>query len=121
MMPARARAIFFPAPETSQDESSPNRAVTVTGTKPNSELTIDVQNKGDGFLEAGPFTSGTLHHHEKSAFSIASVSTCGRVVNNGHGVSGPFDYGLPSLIEHPSSEDISSISPLLVSLDCGSI
>ena len=42
---------------------------------------------------------------------ILPVSTYGRVVNNG--VSNPFDYGLPSLIERPSSEDISSISMLM--------
>ena len=48
------------------------------------------------------------HVREDSVFSIASVSSYGRVVNNG--VSDPFDYGLPSLRERPSSEDMSSIS-----------
>ena len=48
------------------------------------------------------------HRREESVFSIASVSTYGRVLNNG--VNDPFDYGLPSLRERPSSEDISSIS-----------
>jgi len=36
------------------------------------------------------------------------VSLYGRVANNG--VGDPFDYGLPSLQERPSSEDMSSIS-----------
>ena len=48
------------------------------------------------------------HRREESVFSIASVSSYGRVVNNG--VSDPFDYGLPSLQERPSTEDMSSIS-----------
>lgn len=47
--------------------------------------------------------------HE-SAFT--PVSTYGRVVNNG--VSDPFGYGLPSLIERLSLEDISSISILMM-------
>ena len=40
------------------------------------------------------------HVREDSVFSIVSVSSYGRVVNNG--VSDPFDYGLPSLQERPS-------------------
>ncbi|KAF8872637.1 hypothetical protein BD779DRAFT_1572174 [Infundibulicybe gibba] len=42
--------------------------------------------------------------HE-SVFSIASVSSYGRVVNAGS--ADPFDYGLPSLQERPSYEDMS--------------
>jgi serine/arginine repetitive matrix protein 2 len=49
-----------------------------------------------------------IHHREESAFSISSVSTYGRVLSNG--LNDPFDYGLPSLRERPSSDDISSIS-----------
>ena len=48
------------------------------------------------------------HRRDDSIFSIASVSSYGRVINNG--VSDPFDYGLPSLRERPWSEDMSSIS-----------
>ena len=48
------------------------------------------------------------HRRDESAFSMASISSYGRVLNNG--ASDPFDYGLPSLRERPSSEDISSIS-----------
>ena len=48
------------------------------------------------------------HRRDESTFSMASVSSYGRVLNNG--VKDPFDYGLPSLRERPSLEDISSIS-----------
>lgn len=45
------------------------------------------------------------HGRQDSVFSIASVSSLGRVINPG--VPDPFDYGLPSLVERPSSEDLS--------------
>jgi serine/arginine repetitive matrix protein 2 len=46
-----------------------------------------------------------LHSKHESTFSVASISSVGHVLNNG--VADPFDYGLPSLQERPSSEDLS--------------
>jgi len=48
------------------------------------------------------------HFRYKSVFSIASTSSYGHVINSGS--NDPFDYGLPSLCERPSSSDMSSIS-----------
>jgi hypothetical protein len=48
------------------------------------------------------------HGRRESLFSIASVSSYGRVINSGS--NDPFDYGLPSLRERPSSEDLSMTS-----------
>ncbi|KDR69956.1 hypothetical protein GALMADRAFT_898782 [Galerina marginata CBS 339.88] len=48
------------------------------------------------------------HRRHESVFSIASVSSYGHVINSGS--NDPFDYGLPSLRERPSSEDMTSIS-----------
>ncbi|KAL0062368.1 hypothetical protein AAF712_010779 [Marasmius tenuissimus] len=48
------------------------------------------------------------HSRQESTYSFASISSYGHVLNNG--VADPFDYGLPSLQERPSSEDLSSIS-----------
>ncbi|KAF8996426.1 hypothetical protein BDQ17DRAFT_1364415 [Cyathus striatus] len=45
------------------------------------------------------------HRQHDSIFSIASVSSYGRVIDSGS--ADPFDYGLPSLQERPSSEDMS--------------
>ncbi|KAG5650532.1 hypothetical protein H0H81_011921 [Sphagnurus paluster] len=50
----------------------------------------------------------TRHNRHESLFSIASVSSYGRA--HDYGLSDPFDYGLPSLRERPSSEDMSSMS-----------
>ena len=47
------------------------------------------------------------HKRDESTFSIMSVSSYGHVINPGS--VDPFDYGLPSLQERPSSEDMSSI------------
>ncbi|KIK67170.1 hypothetical protein GYMLUDRAFT_69362 [Collybiopsis luxurians FD-317 M1] len=61
-----------------------------------------------------PMSSGTRrNNHSKqesmmSVMSFASISSYGHVVNPG--VSDPFDYGLPSLRERPSSEDLTSTS-----------
>ncbi|KAG7090453.1 hypothetical protein E1B28_009569 [Marasmius oreades] len=58
-----------------------------------------------------PSTTNTrrnVHARQESTVSFASVSSYGFVLNNG--VPDPFDYGLPSLRERPSSEDMSSIS-----------
>jgi serine/arginine repetitive matrix protein 2 len=43
-----------------------------------------------------------------SLLSIASVSSYGRVIN--YGSNDPFDYGLPSLRERPSSEDMTMMT-----------
>jgi len=43
----------------------------------------------------------------KSVFSIASISSYGHIINSGS--ADLFKYGLPSLREHPLSEDILSI------------
>ncbi|KAF5376919.1 hypothetical protein D9615_007315 [Tricholomella constricta] len=48
------------------------------------------------------------HNKQDSLFSIASVSSYGRA--HDYGLSDPFDYGLPSLRERPSSEDMTSMS-----------
>ncbi|KAG5641013.1 hypothetical protein DXG03_006381 [Asterophora parasitica] len=48
------------------------------------------------------------HNKQDSLFSIASVSSYGRA--HDFGLPDPFDYGLPSLRERPSSEDMTSMS-----------
>src|SRR5271154_2091174 len=48
------------------------------------------------------------HRRHESALSIMSISSYGYVINAGS--LDPFDYGLPSLQERLSSEDIKSIS-----------
>ncbi|KAJ3980260.1 hypothetical protein F5890DRAFT_1557848 [Lentinula detonsa] len=48
------------------------------------------------------------HSKQESMMSFASISSYGHVVNPG--VPDPFDYGLPSLRERPSSEDMTSTS-----------
>ncbi|KAF8060726.1 hypothetical protein FPV67DRAFT_304096 [Lyophyllum atratum] len=45
------------------------------------------------------------HRQQESLFSIASVSSYGRA--HDYGLNDPFDFGLPSLRERPSSEDMS--------------
>lgn len=52
-----------------------------------------------------PPATRRAHRVQDSVFSIASVSSYGRVLNAGS--SDPFDYGLPSLQERPSCEDMS--------------
>ncbi|ESK93500.1 hypothetical protein Moror_1670 [Moniliophthora roreri MCA 2997] len=54
------------------------------------------------------FTRRGAHGRQESTISFASISSVGYVLNPG--VPDPFDYGLPSLRERPSSEDMSSIS-----------
>ncbi|KAF8814601.1 hypothetical protein BYT27DRAFT_7249906 [Phlegmacium glaucopus] len=56
------------------------------------------------------------HRRHESALSIMSVSSYGRVINSGS--LDPFDYGLPSLRERPSSEDVTNAS---ISVDIGDI
>ncbi|KAF5393347.1 hypothetical protein D9757_000790 [Collybiopsis confluens] len=53
-------------------------------------------------------TRRVSHNKQESMMSFASISSYGHVVNPG--VSDPFDYGLPSLRERPSSEDMTSTS-----------
>ncbi|KAJ4485212.1 hypothetical protein J3R30DRAFT_3696531 [Lentinula aciculospora] len=48
------------------------------------------------------------HSKQESMMSFASISSYGHVVNPG--IPDPFDYGLPSLQERPSSEDMTSTS-----------
>ncbi|KAJ3908042.1 hypothetical protein F5879DRAFT_794348 [Lentinula edodes] len=48
------------------------------------------------------------HSKQESMMSFASISSYGHVVNAG--VPDPFDYGLPSLRERPSSEEMTSTS-----------
>ncbi|KAJ3972631.1 hypothetical protein EV361DRAFT_970780 [Lentinula raphanica] len=48
------------------------------------------------------------HSKQESMMSFASISSYGHVVNPG--IPDPFDYGLPSLRERPSSEDMTSTS-----------
>ncbi|KAF9065359.1 hypothetical protein BDP27DRAFT_1424922 [Rhodocollybia butyracea] len=58
-----------------------------------------------------PVSSGTRrnnHSKQDSMMSFASISSYGHVVNSG--IPDPFDYGLPSLRERPSSEDMTSTS-----------
>ncbi|KAG6865214.1 hypothetical protein C0991_004415 [Blastosporella zonata] len=58
-----------------------------------------------------PAAGGRLNTHrrqQESIFSIASVSSYGRA--HDYGLPDPFDDGLPSLRERPSSEDMSSTS-----------
>ncbi|KAK7047178.1 hypothetical protein VNI00_006844 [Paramarasmius palmivorus] len=54
------------------------------------------------------FTRRSAHGRQESTMSFASISSVGHVLIPG--VPDPFDYGLPSLRERPSSEDMSSIS-----------
>ncbi|RDB27260.1 hypothetical protein Hypma_004359 [Hypsizygus marmoreus] len=60
------------------------------------------------FYPPAPVTRRNNHSRHESLFSIASVSSYGRAVN--YGLNDPFDYGLPSLKERPSSEDMTSMS-----------
>lgn len=48
------------------------------------------------------------HNIRDSVLSIASVSSYGHVINPG--AADPFDFGLPSLAERPSSENLSTMS-----------
>ncbi|KAJ3725176.1 hypothetical protein C8R42DRAFT_718664 [Lentinula raphanica] len=48
------------------------------------------------------------HSKQESMMSFASISSYGHVVNPG--IPDPLDYGLPSLRERPSSEDMTSTS-----------
>ncbi|KAF5333934.1 hypothetical protein D9758_018161 [Tetrapyrgos nigripes] len=56
-----------------------------------------------------------VHNRHESTFSIASISSYGHVLNPG--IPDPFDYGLPSLRERPSSEDMTSSFSMNQSVD----
>jgi serine/arginine repetitive matrix protein 2 len=89
--------------------SRPTSGVSFAGLESFEEVRRGFEFSGDrSFYPPPARNSRAPHRREDSAFSIASVSSYGRVLNNG--VSDPFDYGLPRLRERPSSEDISSIS-----------
>jgi hypothetical protein len=59
-----------------------------------------------GFYPPSSSTYQDNRHTRDSVMSIASVSSYGHVINPG--VPDPFDFGLPSLQERPSSEDLST-------------
>jgi hypothetical protein len=89
--------------------SRPTSGASFAGLESFEEVRRGFEFSGDrSFYPPPARNSRAPHRREDSAFSIASVSSYGRVLNNG--VSDPFDYGLPRLQERPSCEDISSIS-----------
>ncbi len=89
--------------------SRPTSGVSFAGLESFDEVRRGFEFSGDrSFYPPPARNSRAPHRREDSAFSIASVSSYGRVLNNG--VSDPFDYGLPRLRERPSSGDFSSIS-----------
>ncbi|PPQ91217.1 hypothetical protein CVT25_001175 [Psilocybe cyanescens] len=53
------------------------------------------------------------HRRHESVFSIASVSSFGHVINPGS--ADPFEFGLPSLQERPSSEDMTGSLSIVMS------
>jgi len=57
----------------------------------------------------------SAHNRQESTFSFASISSYGHVLNPG--VPDPFDYGLPSLRERPSSEDMTTSMSMSQSID----
>ncbi|TFK33165.1 hypothetical protein BDQ12DRAFT_448473 [Crucibulum laeve] len=67
------------------------------------------------FYPAPPVSRRNNHRQHDSIFSIASVSSYGRVLDSGS--TDPFDYGLPSLRERPSSEAMSMSMSMSMSVD----
>jgi len=55
------------------------------------------------------------HGRQESAMSFASVSSYGHLVNPG--IPDPFDFGLPSLQERPSVENLTTSMSMSVSMD----
>ncbi|KAF9527941.1 hypothetical protein CPB83DRAFT_855475 [Crepidotus variabilis] len=91
--------------------SRPTSGISFGGLDSFEEVRRGFEFSGDrSFYPPPPARNGRRvpHRRDESLFSIASVSSYGHVLNNG--VNDPFDYGLPSLQERPSSEDVSSIS-----------
>jgi serine/arginine repetitive matrix protein 2 len=66
---------------------------------------FEFNNNRPAFYPPSGATWRDTHGRQGSLFSIASVSSYGRVTNPGS--TDPFDYGLPSLCERPSAEDVS--------------
>jgi serine/arginine repetitive matrix protein 2 len=66
---------------------------------------FEFNNNRPAFYPPSGATRRDAHGRQDSLFSITSVSSYGRVTNPG--LTDPFYYGLPSLCERPSTEDIS--------------
>jgi serine/arginine repetitive matrix protein 2 len=66
---------------------------------------FEFNNNWPAFYPPSGATRHDTHGQQDSLFSIASVSSYGRVTNPGS--TDTFDYGLPSLRERPSAEDVS--------------
>ena len=65
---------------------------------------FEFNNNQPAFYPPSGATRRDTHGWQDSLFSIASVSSYGRVTNPGS--TDTFDYGLPSLRERPSAEDV---------------
>jgi len=66
---------------------------------------FEFNNNQPAFYPPSGATWCDTHGRQGSLFSIASVSSYGRVTNPG--LTDTFDYSLPSLRERPSAEDVS--------------
>jgi serine/arginine repetitive matrix protein 2 len=66
---------------------------------------FEFNNNQPAFYTPSGATRCDAHGWQDLLFSIASVSSYGRVTNPGS--TDLFDYGLPSLCERPSAEDVS--------------
>jgi serine/arginine repetitive matrix protein 2 len=66
---------------------------------------FEFNNNRPAFYPPSGATWRDTHGRQGSLFSIASVSSYGRVTNPGS--TDTFDYSLPSLRERPSAEDVS--------------
>ena len=90
--------------------SRPTSGISFTGLESFEEVRRGFEFSDDrpAFYPPPAATRRVPHRRHESALSIMSVSSYGRVINAGS--LDPFDYGLPSLRERPSSEDITSIS-----------
>jgi len=90
---------------TYKDMSRPTSGISFAGLG-----SFDEVRRGFEFSSDPPASNSRRvpHRRRESVFSIASVSSYGHVINSGS--TDPFDYGLPSLRERPSSEDMSNIS-----------
>ena len=110
----------MPAPEPEPEPSfhslkparskAPPNHPTVLGTKANTELTVDVQNKGEGFLEPEPFSSGTL----------GSKSLCGSMVSDDVLVLSTGGSGsLPPVFKHIRDSEVLKRASLFTADDKG--
>ncbi|KAF8629007.1 hypothetical protein AX17_005863 [Amanita inopinata Kibby_2008] len=121
---AKAQDIPQPRPRFNSDSSSKRRArfsgrSFIAHSKQSSVASFCGLESFDeirrGFEFSGPrpifypppaATRRNAHRQQDSVYSIASVSSYGHVINPG--INDPFDFGLPSLQERPSCEDVSS-------------